>query len=75
MNNAVFDKTMENVRKHPDIKLARKKLKEKLFTCYNQIVTQQTTKWFGKVMINTPVYLGFSIFQLNEIEIFQFWYE
>ena len=75
MSNAVFGKTMENVRKHRDIKLVTTDKRR------NQFVSEpnyHTTKWFSenllaikmkktKVKMNKPVYLGLSILEILSI--------
>ena len=80
MNNAVFGKTMENVRKHRDIKLVTADKRR------NQLVsepTYHTTKWFSekllaiemkktKVKINKPVYLGLSILEISKTLMYEF---
>ena len=81
MNNAVFGKTMENVRKHRDIKLVTTDKRR------NQLVTEPnyyTTKSFSenllatevkktKVKINKPIYLGLSILEISKILMYEFW--
>ena len=48
MNNAVFGKTMENVRKHRDIKLVKNnKKRSKLASKPNY----HTAKWFSKNLL------------------------
>ena len=83
MNNAVFGKTMENVRNHRDIKLVTTDEKR------NQLVSEpnyHTTKYFSenllaiemkktKVIINKPVYLGMSVLDISKMLIYQFWYD
>ena len=59
MNNAVFRKTMKNVRKDRSIKLAkteRKKNITKLFTEDLLAIEMRNTK----ILMNKPVYLGLS---------------
>ena len=77
MNNSVFRKTMENVRKHRDIKLVTTDKKR------NQLVSEtnyHTTKWFPenllaiemkktKVKMNKPVYLGLSILEIRNTDL------
>ena len=83
MNNALFGKTMENVRKDRDIKLVTTDKKR------NQLVPEpnyHTTKWFSenllaigmkktKVTANKPIYLGLSILEISKILMYEFWYD
>ena len=83
MNNAVFGKTMENVRKHRDIKLVKTDCKK------NKLVSEpnyHTMKLIAenlsiiemkkvKVKMNKPIYLGLSILEISKIIIYEFWYD
>ena len=83
MNNAVFGKTMENVRKHRYIKLVATDNRR------NQLVSEpnyHATKWFSenllatemkkiKVKINKPVYLGLSMLDISKTLTYKFWYD
>ena len=83
MNNAVFGKTVENVRKRRDIKLITANKRR------NQLVSEpnyHTTKWFSekllaiemkktKVKMNKPIYLGLSILEISKTLIYKFWYD
>ena len=82
-NNFVSGKTMENVRKHRDIKLVTAdKRRNKLVLEPNY----HTTKWFSenllaieikktKVKMNKPVYLGLSILEISKTLMYEFWYD
>ena len=83
MNNAVFGKTMENVRKHRGLKLVTTDKRR------NQLVSgpyYHTTKWFSenlltiemkktKVKMNKRVYLGLSVLEISETLMYEFWYD
>ena len=83
MNNSVFGKTVENVRKHRDIKLVTTDEKR------NKLVSEpnyHTTKHFSdnllaiemkktKVKMNKPVYLGMSILDISKMLMYEFWYD
>ena len=83
MNNSVFGKTMENVRKHRDIKLGTTDKRR------NQLVSElnyHTAKWFSehlltnemkkiKVKMNKPVYLVLSILEISKTLMYEFWYD
>ena len=83
MNNAVFGKTMENIRKHRDIKLVTTdKKRSKLVSEPNyhtinlisedlSIIEMKETK----VKMNKPIYLGLSILEISKILMYEFWYD
>ena len=83
MNNAVFGKTMENVRKHRDIKLVKTdKKRDKLVSepnfhtmklIDNNLATIEMRK--VKVKMNKTIYLGLSILDISKITIYEFWYD
>ena len=80
MNNAVFVKTMENMRRHKDIKLVPTEKRR------NYLVSEQnyhTTKFFmdnllaiemkkTQILMNKPVYLGLSILDLSKTGMYEF---
>ena len=83
MNNSVFGKTMENVRKHRDIKLVTTNKRR------NQLASEtnyHATKYFSeklmaieikktKVKMNKPIYLRMSILDINKTLMYEFWYD
>ena len=83
MNNAVFGKSMENVRKHRDFKLVSADTKRnKLFSQPNY----HTTRWFSENLLaiemkktviktNKPIYLGLAILALSKIKMYEYWYD
>ena len=83
MNNSVFGKTMENIRKHREIKLVttdkkRRKLDSEP-NCYTinlisedlSIIKMKKTK----VKMNKPIYLGSSILEVSKILMYELWYD
>ena len=83
MNNSVFGKTMENIRKHRDIKLVKTdKKRSKLVLEPNHhtinlisedlsIIEMKKTK----VKMNKPIYLGLSILEISKTLMYEFWYD
>ena len=83
MNNSVFGKTMENIRRHRDIKLVNNKEK------YRKTVMKPNFKSgtlpgpdlmgceMGKVRVvmNKPVYLGQAILDLSKLIMYEFHYD
>ena len=81
MNNGVFGKTMENVRKHRNIELLTAEKRR------NYLVSEpnyHTTKFFTEnilgiemrkiqILMNQPVYLGLSILDLSKTVMYKFW--
>ena len=83
MNNSVFGKTMENVRKHRYIKLVTtEKRRIKLVSEPNYDTTKQFSEKLlaierkkAKVKMNKPVYLGVSILDISKTLMYEFWYD
>ena len=83
MNNAVFGKTMENIRKHRDIKLVtidkkrNKLVSEPNYHTINYISEDLSVIEMNKtrVKMNRPVYLALSILDISKILMYEFWYD
>ena len=83
MNNAVFAKTMENIRKHRDIKLVTTdKKRSKLVSEPNYHTINLISENLSiiemkkaKVKMNKPIYLGLSILEISKILMYEFWYD
>ena len=85
MNNAVFGKTMENVRKHRDIKLITTERRRnylvsepnyhtrKFFT--EHLLAIEMKKKKTEMLMNKLVYLGLSILELSKVLMYEFWYD
>ena len=83
MNNSVFEKTMENIRKHRDIKLVTTdKKRSKLVSEPNyhtinlisedlSIIEMKKTK----AKLNKQIYLGLSILEISKTLMYEFWYD
>ena len=79
MNNQVFGKTMENLRKHRNIKLVTTEINRKNYLMLKPIY--HGTKFFTtnllamiktQILINKPVFLGLSILELSKIVLYKF---
>ena len=83
MNNSVFGKTMENIRKHRHIKLVTTdKKRSKLVSEPNYHTINLISKDLSiiemkktKVKMNKPIYLGLSILEISKILMYEFWYD
>ena len=83
MNNAVFGKTMENIRKHRNIKLVttdkkrNKLVSEPNYHTMNYISEDLSIIEMNKtkVKMNKPIYLGLSILDISKILMYKLWYD
>ena len=83
MNNAVFGKIMESIRKHRDIKLVTTdKKRNKLVSEPNHHTMNYISEDLSiiemnktKVKMNKPIYLGLSILDISKILMYELWYD
>ena len=83
MNNAVFVKPMENVRKHRDIKLVTTdKRRNNLVSepiyhaikCFSENLAAIEMK-NTKIKLNKPIYVGMAILDISKTLMYEFWYD
>ncbi|OWF56496.1 hypothetical protein KP79_PYT25540 [Mizuhopecten yessoensis] len=82
MNNSVFGKTMENLRKRMDVKLVNSEKKAMKLTCKptfhefriftEDLVVVHMLK--SKLYLNRPIYVGFSILDISKTLMYDFHY-
>ena len=83
MNNSVFRKIMEKIRRHKDINLvtteARKTIlvtkpnhKTTIFFIKNLLAIEMRRT---QMIMNKPVYLGLVILKTSKIAMYEFWYD
>ena len=86
MNNSVFGKTMENIRKSQDIKLVKlvttDKKRSKLVSEPNYHTINLISEYLSiiemkksKIKMNKPIYLGLLILEISKILMYEFWYD
>ena len=82
MNNAVFGKTMKNVRKDKDIELVttnkRRNYLVSELNSYEKILSENlSAKEMKKIKVkmNKPEYLGLSILEISKRLMYEFWYQ
>ena len=83
MNNAVFGKTMENVREHVDFELVNSV--KRLEKCLNSptfkhrhFISEQLMgieKIKAVVKLDKPIYTGFAILELSKLHMYNFFYD
>jgi hypothetical protein len=87
MNNAVYGKTMENVRKYQDVKLMRminehdekkffKKVHKPSFKYAHQLEGILVDAHMGRVSVtlNKPIIVGASVLGLSKLKMYSFWH-
>ena len=82
-NNSVFGKTMENIRKHRDIKpVTTDKKRNKLVSEPNYHTINLISEDLSiiemaktKVKMNKPIYLGLLILEISKTLMYEFWYD
>ena len=81
MNNAVFQKTMEHVRKHRDAELSATEKKKEFVSIRAKL---SYYKVFQRISVinkneknrdNKPVYLGLSVLELSKILQYEIWHD
>ena len=83
MNYSVFGKTMENIRKHREIKLVTTdKKRSKLVAEPNYHTINLISEDLSiievkktKVKMNKPIYLGLLILEISKMLMYEFWYD
>lgn len=84
MNNSVFGKTMENLRKRVDVKLVRSHEEDKL----RRLIARPAFAWANiydddlaavqmhksRLVLNRPIYVGMSILDLSKSLMYDFYY-
>ena len=87
MNNSVYGKTMENVKKYQDVKIMsvqsdsdekkfRKKIRKPSFQYARQFSDSLVGAHMGKasVCLNKPIIVGASVLGLSKLLMYRFWY-
>ena len=90
MNNSVYGKTMENVRKHIDVKLLPlrngKEKDERTLTNYIRKPSFKYARSLGneligihmgksEVILNKPIIVGAAVLGLSKLRMYEFWYD
>ena len=83
MSNAVFEKTIENIRKHRNIKVVTSDKRRSIFVSEPNY---HTSKYISEdliiiemkkveVKMNKPIYLGQAILDISKTLMYEFWYD